>query len=135
MFTSAKAKSRPRPRFIAWSIQTIANGSSRRAFFNGPAPTGSKPDLPQRVLPPLSRPRSRPRAQQGGLDRIVGRLGHIAGTGRVERLEDKGARCPARDLLAGRGVETDDKLQAVGAHAQWVSAVDHDLTREAAQAL
>src|SRR6266704_206997 len=46
MFTSAKAKSRPRPRFIAWSIQTIANGSSRRAFFNGPASTGSKPSLP-----------------------------------------------------------------------------------------
>jgi hypothetical protein len=35
MFTSAKAKSRPRPCFIAWSIRTIANGSSRRAFFNG----------------------------------------------------------------------------------------------------
>ena len=32
---SAKAKSRPRPCFIAWSIRTIANGSSRRAFFNG----------------------------------------------------------------------------------------------------
>jgi hypothetical protein len=29
-----------------------------------------------------------------------------------------GARCPARDLLAGRGVEAEDKLQAVGAHAQ-----------------
>jgi hypothetical protein len=24
-FTNAKAKSRPRPRFIAWSIQTMAN--------------------------------------------------------------------------------------------------------------
>src|SRR5215471_8171904 len=36
-FTSAKAKSRPRPHFIPWSIQTMANGSRRRAFFNGPA--------------------------------------------------------------------------------------------------
>src|SRR4029434_3005378 len=56
MFTSAKAKSRPRPRFIAWSIQTIANGSSRRAFFNGPASTGSKPSLPTSCITPRFRP-------------------------------------------------------------------------------
>jgi hypothetical protein len=42
---------------------------------------------------------------------------------------------PPCDLLAGRSVEAEDKLQAVGTHAQWVHAVDHDLTREAAQAL
>src|SRR5215470_9018118 len=71
--------------------------------------------------------------QHDGLDRIVRRLGHIAGTRRIERLEDKGARRPVRDLLAGRGVEAEDKLQAVGPHAQWNHAVDHDLTREAAE--
>src|SRR6516164_2517421 len=72
--------------------------------------------------------------QHDRLDRIVGRLGHIAGTRRVERLEDKGARYPACDLLAGRCVEPEDKLQPVGTHAQWVHAVDHGFTREAAEA-
>src|SRR5262249_29586841 len=37
------------------------------------------------------------------------------------------------DVLAGRGVETEDKLQAVGTHAQRLRAIDHDLTRKAAR--
>ena len=41
-----ESKVPPGPRLIAWSIQIIANGSSRRAFFNGPASTGSKPSSP-----------------------------------------------------------------------------------------
>jgi hypothetical protein len=48
----------------------------------------------------------------------------IARPRRVERLEDKGTPCPVRDLLAGRGVEAEDKLQAVGTHAQWLHATD-----------
>jgi hypothetical protein len=34
-------------------------------------------------------------------------------------------RSPRRRGRAGRGVEAEDKLQAVGTHAQWVHAVDH----------
>src|SRR5215831_11450725 len=135
MFTAAKAKSRPRPRFIAWSIQTIANGSSRRAFFNGPASTGSKPSLLTSSITAGFLPASSPATSITGFDRIVGRLGHIARTRRVECLEDKGTWCPACDLLAGRGVDAEDKLQPVGTHTQWVHAVDHDPIREAAEAL
>src|SRR5258708_17093239 len=66
---------------------------------------------------------------------IVMCIGNSVRPLRVERLEYKGARCPACDLLAGRGVEAEDKLEAVGPHTQRVRAVDPDLTREAAQAL
>jgi hypothetical protein len=71
--------------------------------------------------------------QHDGLDRIFGGLGHVAGPRHVQRLEDSGARGPTCNLLAGRGVEAEDKLQSVWTHAQWVRAVDHDLTRETAQ--
>src|SRR5262249_52645909 len=67
MFTAAKAKSRPRPRFIAWSIQTMANGSSRRAFFNGPASTGSKPSLPTSSITWRFLPASSPATSMSGL--------------------------------------------------------------------
>ena len=54
LFTSANAKSRPRPRLIAWSIQTIANGSSSLAFFRGPASTGQSPGFGSSPLPRVS---------------------------------------------------------------------------------
>lgn len=48
--------------------------------------------------------------QHERLHRIVGGIAHIACARRVERLEDESARCPACDLLASRGVESENEL-------------------------
>jgi hypothetical protein len=98
-FISAKAMSRPWPRFIARSIHSIAQGSKSRALCSGPASTRPEAEIGEE---------RRDRRALGGivageehhrLLRVAAAVLHIAEAGGVERLEHRRALGPGGDLL------------------------------------
>src|SRR5438876_6702297 len=74
----------------------MANGSRSRAFFNGPASTGSKPSAPTSSITTVFFAASSPATGMRGFTGYFRGRGHIACARGVEGLEDEDARCPAR---------------------------------------
>jgi hypothetical protein len=129
-FISAKAMSRPWPRFIARSIHSIAQGSKSRALCSGPAPTRPEAEIGEE---------RRDRRALGGivageehhrLLRVAAAVLHIAEAGGVERLEHRRALGPGGDLLPRRSSCVPPPAHALRPGRQRVGGIEEELARE-----
>jgi hypothetical protein len=81
-----------------------------RAFFSGPASTGSKPSTPTRFIIAGFFSALSPATSMSGFTGYSAALGHIVCARCVERVEHERAGCPASDPLASRSVEAENEL-------------------------